>query len=80
MTDNTPTWKALPRGGYISTVFTFQSRDVQNAANTTYVHKSTVDASYVARNSNQRYTFKSDRERMLFILGRQGTVPRCSGF
>jgi hypothetical protein len=80
MTDNTPEWYALPKGGFISTVFTFQSKDVQNQANATYVHKSTVDASYVATNSNRKYNFKTDRERMLYIIGQRGTVPRASGY
>jgi hypothetical protein len=80
MSDNTPQWQSLPSGGYISTLFTFQSRDIQNQANATYVHKSTVDASYAATNSNRKYNFKSDRERMLYIIGQLGTVPRASGY
>jgi hypothetical protein len=80
MSENTPEWYALPRGGFISTIFTFQSKDIQNQANATYVHKSTVDASYAAANSNQKYNFKTDRERMLYIIGQRGTVPRASGY
>ena len=80
MSEANPKVQFLPSGGAISTAFVFQTTDFQNAANSVYVYKSTLDASYVGSNSNKRYTFKSDRERMQYIIGRQGTVPRCSGF
>ncbi len=80
MSDANPKLEFLPSGGVVSTAFVFQTSDFQNAANSVYVHKSTVDASYAASNSNKKYTFKSDRERMQYIIGRQATQPRCSGY
>ena len=77
--EKSPAWQALPCGGFISTAFVFQSSDVQNAANAAYVSKSTVDAKYAARSSQKKYTFKTDRERMMYIIGRQALVPKCSG-
>jgi hypothetical protein len=78
----TPKIQSLPFGGFISTVFTFQSVQVQNAANSVYVQKSTVDGQYATANPSapKKYTFKTDYERMQYIIGQQGTVPRASGF
>jgi len=78
--DATPKLQYLPFGGVVSTIFTFESPQVQGAANSVYVHKSTVDAEYAAANSKKVYTFKTDYERMQYIIGRQGTVPRASGY
>jgi hypothetical protein len=80
--EKTPQIQALPCGGFISTVFTFQSVQVQNAANSVYVQKSTVDGQYAAANPTapKKYTFKSDYERMQYILGCRGTVPGASGY
>jgi hypothetical protein len=74
--DHTPKTQVLPCGGFISTVFTYQSVQVQNAANSVFVAKSTIDA----QNSSKKYTFKTDYERMQYIIGRQGTVPGASGY
>jgi|LauGreDrversion4_2_1035121.scaffolds.fasta_scaffold01050_25 hypothetical protein len=80
MSDANPKLEYLPCGGVVSTAFVFQSVQVQNAANSVYVAKSTIDGQYAASNSARVQTFKSDYERMQYILGRQGTVPRCSGY
>jgi hypothetical protein len=80
MGDANPKLQYLPCGGVISTAFVFQTVDIQNAANSVYVAKSTTDGLYASSNLNKVYTFKSDRERMQYILGRQATVPKCSGF
>ncbi len=78
----TPQIFPLPCGGYISTIFTFKDVQTQAAANSTYVAKSTADGLYASSNAvaPKKYTFKSDRERMLYIIGKQGTVPGASGY
>jgi hypothetical protein len=80
--DNTPKAYSLPCGGFISTIFTYESTDVQNAANSVYVHKSTIDGQYSLANplAPKKYVFKTDRERMQFIIGQQGTVPKATGY
>ena len=83
MSDNSsPQTYPLPSGGYISTVFTFQSPQVQGAANAVYVQKSTADGLYASSNASapRKYTFKTDYERMQYIIGRQGSVPGASGY
>jgi hypothetical protein len=78
----TPKIQSLPCGGFISTIFTFQSVQVQNAANSVYVQKSTIDGQNAASNPSapKKYIFKTDYERMQYIIGRQGTCPGASGF
>ena len=78
----TPKVYALPTGGFISTNFIYQSTDIQNAANSVYVQKSTVDAEYAAMNPTapKKYTFKTDYERMQYLIGRTGSVPGASGY
>ncbi len=80
--DATPQTFPLPSGGFISTIFTFKDVQTQAAANATYVAKSTADGLYASSNATapKKYTFRSDRERMLYIIGQQGTVPRASGY
>lgn len=82
MASNTPEWYALPTGGYVSTVFTYQSADIQRAANSVYVQKSTFDAQAIASNAAtpKKYTFKTDYERMQYLIGQFGSVPRASGY
>lgn len=77
---NTPTWTALPTGGYISTLFTYQSTDIQGAASSVYAQKSTVDAGYAAAGSSKVYTFKTDYERMQYKIGQFRNVPNASGY
>jgi hypothetical protein len=78
----TPKTFPLPCGGFISTTFVFQSVQVQNAANSVYVQKSTVDGQYAAANPTtpRKYNFKTNYERMQYIIGRQGITPSCSGY
>ena len=78
--DYTPKLRYLPGGGVTSTNFVFQTLDFQNAANSVYVQKSTVDAGYASSNSSRVYTFKTDRERMQYILGQTALRPKCSGY
>ncbi len=78
----TPKKQSLPFGGFISTAFTFQSVQVQGAANSVYVQKSTADAVYLAQNPTapKKYNFKTDYERMQYIIGQRGTIPGASGY
>ncbi len=82
MSSNNPQIQALPCGGWVSTNFNFYSRQFQEAANTVYVNKSTSDGLYASSNAltPKVQQFKTDRERMQYIIGRQGTVRGCSGF
>jgi hypothetical protein len=82
MASNTPEWYPLPTGGFVSTIFTYQSVQIQNAANSVYFQKSTVDAQYAASNAAapKKYTFKTDYERMQYLIGQLGSVPRASGY
>jgi hypothetical protein len=76
MSSASPQRYELPTGGYISTVMVFQNKDVQNAANSTYLFVSSYNSSKPAT----PYTFKTDRERMLFKIGQLATVPGASGY
>jgi hypothetical protein len=81
-TDSSPHVIALPGGGYISTPFVYQSVKIQNAANSVYVNKSTIDAQYAATNpaSPKKYIFRTDYERMQYIIGKRGVAPGASGY
>jgi RPA family protein len=77
-----PKISVLPTGGYVSTVFVHGTVANQAAANSAYVSKSTIDADYgriYGSNTGRVHTFKSDRERMQYLLGRIGSVPKCTG-
>lgn len=76
-TDKSPQVIALPSGGFISTVFTHQSTEVQAAANSVYVHKSTMDGLAAAARplAPSKYIFRTDYERMQYIIGRRGACP-----
>ena len=82
MADHSPQLQYLPGGGVISTAFVFQTVQLQNAANSVYIQKSTVDAGYAASNPSapKKYTFKTDYERMQYIIGRQGKARGASGY
>ena len=82
MADHSPQIEYLPTGGVISTSFVFQTVDIQRAANSVYVQKSTADGLYAASNSAtpKKYTFKTYYERMQYIIGRQGSAPSASGY
>jgi hypothetical protein len=75
-TDKSPQVIALPSGGFISTVFTYQSTEVQGAANTVYVRKSTIDglAAAARPSAPSKYIFRTDYERMQYIIGRRGVA------
>ena len=82
MADHSPVIVTLPSGGVISTAFVYQTVDFQNAANSVYVYKSTIDAQYVAANpaAPKTYIFRTDRERMQYIIGKRGVAKGASGY
>lgn len=59
----------------VSTIFTFESPAYQNACNTIYINISTATASNNNnRSGNTNYVkFKSDYERMQYLIGLYGT-------
>jgi len=79
--DSSPQISILRTGGYISTLFVHGTVANQAAANSVYAYKSTVDGQNALspQTANRVYTFKSDRERMQYLIGRIGTVPQCTG-
>jgi hypothetical protein len=79
--DATPRKIILPCGeGIISTLFVHDTVGKQAAANSVYVNVSTVNGQYNEANPSRpkKQIFKSDRERMQYILGRLGTETGCT--
>ena len=65
----------------VSTIFVFDSPQVQTAANTVYVQKQISDsvASTLAAGTGKPpvlYQFKSDQERMQYLLGLYGRTSQ----
>ena len=56
----------------VSTIFVYDSPQAQNAANSIYVYKSTIDSLPANVASGKKYQFKTDFERMQYILGLYG--------
>lgn len=63
----------------VSTIFTFESPEYQRACNTIYVNISTVNgATNNNANGNGNYIkFKTDLERMQYLMGQYGFAPKC---
>jgi hypothetical protein len=80
--DRSPRIVTLPDGQVISTSFVYQSVAIQNAANRVYIRKSTIDAQNAVDNpiAPKQYTFRSDYERMQFIIGKRGVARGASGY
>jgi hypothetical protein len=53
-------------------VFVFQNTTFQTAANSIYVNKQNFDANPTNSTKNRVYTFKTDFERMQYLLGLYG--------
>jgi hypothetical protein len=64
----------------VSTIFIFESPAYQNACNTVYIGVSTTNGLNKNNSSgNTNYIkFKSDLERMQYILGQYARGPGCS--
>jgi hypothetical protein len=56
----------------VSTIFVFDTVQVQKAANTVYEFKAAYDALPANAGKGLKYQFKTDFERMQYIIGRQG--------
>ena len=62
----------------VSTIFTFESPEFQRACNMVYVNVSTVTGAVANPKGNTNYIkFKSDYERMQYLLGQYGYAPKC---
>jgi len=75
MSESSPRIQVLPTGGYVSTLFVFNSVDYQNAAASAYVAKSTADAVYMSKDNtkNVRANFKTYDEKMKYLIGKFAT-------
>jgi len=62
----------------VSTIFVFESPGYQQACNMIYANVSTMDSQTTNSQGNTNYIrFKSDLERMQYMLGLYGVGPRC---
>ena len=57
-----------------STIFVFATPQVQTAANNVYEYVNAFNNNSTNSSKNVKYQFKSDYERMQYIIGRQGRV------
>jgi len=74
MQNNTGTCQTV-----VSTIFTFESPEYQKGCNSIYVGVSTVNgANNNNASGNTNYIkFKTDLERMQYLLGQYGYAPKC---
>ena len=63
----------------VSTIFTFESPEYQRACNSIYYGVSTVNgANNNNASGNGNYIkFKTDLERMQYLIGQYGYAPKC---
>jgi hypothetical protein len=75
----TPKISVLPTGGYVSTLFVYNTVAYQSAANSAYLAKSTADAVYASNpnTANNRTNFKSYDEKIKYLIGKTA-VASCS--
>jgi|LakMenEpi03Aug12_release.lakeMendotaPanAssembly.Ray.scaffolds.fasta_scaffold715126_3 hypothetical protein len=57
-----------------STIFVFATPQVQTAANNVYEYVTAYNNATTNSSKNVKYQFKTDFERMQYIIGRQGRV------
>ena len=64
----------------VSSIFVFESPAYQRACNTIYVNRSTTDSYYQTKaKGNTNYVkFKTDLERMQYLLGQFNQRPACN--
>jgi hypothetical protein len=72
--NSTPNYQVLPYGGYVSTNLVYQSVSYQNAANSVFYAKSTIDAANLQNVNTQNLVvnFKSYDEKMKYLIGKLG--------
>ncbi len=56
----------------VSTIFVFESPTFQTGANSVYLYKSTLDNLPANQASGKKYQFKSDFERLQYLMGLYG--------
>lgn len=59
-----------------STFYTYDNPQVQNAAASVYTYTSTFNAAQEAKGSKAKYQFKTDLERMQYLIGLYGQTSR----
>lgn len=77
--ESSPKIEILPTGGYISTLFVYDTVAYQAAANSAYLAKSTADALYAAspNTANKKTNFKTYDEKIKYLIGKTA-VASCS--
>lgn len=78
VTDSSPRITMTRSGALVSTLFVYVSPTIQNAANSVYQQKVAADAAFSTINSFDVYRFKTDRERMQYLIGRMGQATTYS--
>jgi hypothetical protein len=71
--ESSPKIIPLSCGGFISTSFVFNNTLTQAAANSIYANKSTIDGSNAAIGSNKKVNFKTNAERIQYLLGKMAS-------
>ena len=75
----TPKISVLPTGGYVSTLFVYNTVAYQSAANSAYLAKSTADAVHASNPNTKNNTtnFKTYDEKIKYLIGKTA-VASCS--
>ena len=60
----------------VSTIFILETPAIQNAAEAVYAQKKAYDAAQAALGSQKKYQFKTDFERMQYLVGLYGRTSR----
>ena len=60
----------------VSTIFILETPAIQNAAEAVYAQKQAYDAAQTALGSQKKYQFKTDFERMQYLVGLYGRTSR----
>lgn len=72
------TWQSQSCKVKVSTPFVFESVAYQNAANNVYEYVNTYNTANNATVTGNTYKFKSDYERMQYLLGQKNRGTGCN--
>jgi hypothetical protein len=72
------TWQSQSCKVKVSTPFVFESVAYQNAANNVYEYVTAYNTANNATVTGSNYKFKSDYERMQYLLGQKNRSPGCN--
>jgi hypothetical protein len=72
------TWQSQSCKVRVSTPFIFESPAVQRANNMVYEYVQAYNTANNVGNSGNVYKFKSDYERMQYLLGQKGRATGCN--